>query len=51
MIVGVVLVPIFQQSVSGDCYEWLLRELKRRRARSVQDVVRQVLREAQVEAE
>jgi hypothetical protein len=38
-------VPIFQQSVNAELYEWLLRELKRRNARSVQDVIRQILRE------
>jgi hypothetical protein len=44
-------VPIFQQSVNAELYEWLLKELKRRKARSVQDVIRQVLREAMAEAE
>jgi predicted CopG family antitoxin len=44
-------VPIFQQSVNAELYEWLLKELKRRKARSVQDVIRQVLREAKAEAE
>ncbi|MEM2143930.1 MAG: hypothetical protein QW279_01095 [Candidatus Jordarchaeaceae archaeon] len=43
--------PIFQQSVDAELYEWVLRELKRRRARSVQDVIRQILREAKAEAE
>jgi len=43
--------PIFQQSVNSELYEWLLKELKRRKARSVQDVIRQVLREAMTEAE
>jgi hypothetical protein len=43
--------PIFQQSVDSELYEWLLRELKRRRARSIQEVIRQVLREAKAEAE
>jgi len=43
--------PIFQQSVDADLYEWLMRELKRRKARSVQDVIRQILREAKAEAE
>ncbi|NWF87822.1 hypothetical protein HXY32_08465 [Candidatus Bathyarchaeota archaeon] len=43
--------PIFQQSVDSELYEWLLRELKRRKDRSVQDVIRQVLREAKEEAE
>jgi len=41
-------VPIFQQSVGSDLYEWLLAEQK---ARSVQDVIRQILREAKAEAE
>jgi hypothetical protein len=44
-------VPIFQQTVDAELYLWLLREQKRRKARSVQDVIRQVLREAKVEAE
>jgi predicted nucleotidyltransferase len=44
-------VPIFQQSVEAAMYEWLLREQKRRKARTVQDVIRQVLREAKAEAE
>ncbi|MEM3641325.1 MAG: hypothetical protein QXH37_05350 [Candidatus Bathyarchaeia archaeon] len=43
--------PIFQQSVDAELYEWLLKELKRRKVRSVQDVIRQILREAKVEAE
>jgi len=43
--------PIFQQSVDAELYEWLLKEQKRRGARSVQDVIRQVLREAKAEAE
>jgi hypothetical protein len=32
-------------------YEWLLREQKRRKARSVQEVIRQILREARAKAE
>lgn len=47
IVVGVECVPIFQQSVDAELYEWLLRELKRRKARSVQDVIRQILRGAQ----
>jgi hypothetical protein len=43
--------PIFQQSVDVCLYEWLLAEQKRRKARSVQDVIPQVLREAKAEAE
>jgi len=43
--------PIFQQSVDAELYEWLVRELKRRGARTVQDVIRQILREAKTEAE
>jgi hypothetical protein len=43
--------PIFQQSVDSELYEWLLREQRKRKARSVQDVIRQVLREAKAEAE
>jgi len=43
--------PIFQQSVDSEFYEWLMRELKRRGARNIQDVIRQVLREAKAEAE
>jgi len=44
-------VPIFQQSVDAGLYEWLMQERKRRKARSIQDVIRQVLREAKAEAE
>jgi len=51
IVVGVELLPIFQQSVDAELYEWLLRELKRRKAHSVQEVIRQVLREAKAEAE
>jgi hypothetical protein len=43
--------PIFQQSVDAELYEWLLNELKRRKAHSVQEVIRQVLREAKAEPE
>jgi len=43
--------PIFQQSVDAELYEWLVRELKRRGASTVQDVIRQILREAKTEAE
>jgi hypothetical protein len=43
--------PIFQQSVNADLYEWLLKEQKKRGARTVQEVVRQILREAKLEAE
>ena len=50
IVVGVDL-PIFQQSVDSELYEWLLEEQKRRKARSVQEVIRQILREAKAEAE
>jgi hypothetical protein len=50
-VVGVECLPIFQQSVNSELYEWLLKEQKRRGARSIQDVIRQVLREAKAEAE
>ena len=43
--------PIFQQSVNAELYLWLLKELKRRKARSVQYVIRQILRGAKAEAE
>ena len=43
--------PIFQQSVDAESYEWLLAEQKRRGTRTVQDVIRQILREAKAEAE
>ena len=43
--------PIFQQSVDAELYLWLLEEQKRRGARTVQDVIRQILREAKAEAE
>jgi predicted CopG family antitoxin len=42
LVVGVAGLPIFQQSVDAEVYEWLMRELKRRGARSVQDVIRQL---------
>jgi hypothetical protein len=51
IVVGVEYLPIFQQSVDSELYEWLLKELKRRKARSIQDVIRQVLRETKAEAE
>ena len=51
IVVGVECLPIFQQSVDADLYEWLLKEQKRRHSRSIQDVIRQVLREARAEAE
>ena len=38
--------PIFQQSVDAELYVWLLNEQEKRKARSVQEVIRQVLREA-----
>lgn len=50
-VVGVECLPIFQQSVDASLYEWLMREQKRRGARSVQEVIRQILREAKAEAE
>jgi len=43
--------PIFQQSVNAELYEWLLEEQKKRKARSIQEVIRQILREARAEAE
>jgi hypothetical protein len=51
LVVGVECLPIFQQSVDSELYEWLLKEQKRRKARSIQDVIRQVLRETKAEAE
>jgi hypothetical protein len=51
LVVGVECLPIFQQSVDASLYEWLMREQKRRGARSVQEVIRQILREAKAEAE
>jgi hypothetical protein len=51
IVVGVERLPIFQQSVAAELYEWLLKELKRRKARSVQEVIRQILLEAKAEAE
>ena len=51
VVVGVAGLPIFQQSVDAGLYECLLKEQKRQEARSVQDVIRQVLREAKAEAE
>jgi len=43
--------PIFQQSVNAELYEWLLKEQKKRKARSIQEVIRQILRQAKAEAE
>jgi hypothetical protein len=40
--------PIFQQSVDAELYLWLLEEQKRLKADTVQDVIRQILREAKV---
>jgi len=37
--------PVFHQSVSGDLYEWLLKEQKRRGAESIQETVRHILQE------
>jgi hypothetical protein len=50
-VVGVECLPIFQQSVDAKLYEWLLKEQQRRKARSVQEVIRQILREARAKAE
>jgi hypothetical protein len=50
-VVGVEYLPIFQQSVDAALYEWLLREQKKRGARSIQEVIRQILREAWAKAE
>ena len=43
--------PIFQQSVDAELYLWLLKEQKKRKARTVQEVIRQILREAKKEAQ
>jgi hypothetical protein len=43
--------PIFQQSVDAELYLWLLKEQKRRKVGNVQEVIRQILREARKEAE
>jgi hypothetical protein len=51
IVVGVEWLPIFQQSVNAELYEWLSKELKRRKARSIQEVIRQILHEAKAEAE
>jgi len=49
IVVGVVVLAggdsVFHQSVSGELYEWLLKEQKRRGADSIQKTVRQVLQE------
>ena len=50
IVVGVDL-PIFQQSVDAELYQWLLEEQKRRKARSVQEVIRQILFEAKAKME
>jgi len=51
IVVGVECLPILQQSFDSELYEWLLKEQKKREARSIQDVIRQILREAKAEAE
>jgi len=51
IVVGVECLPIFQQSVDAELYLWLLEEQKRRGARTVQDVIRQILQKAKTEAE
>jgi predicted nucleotidyltransferase len=51
LVVGVECLPIFQQSVDASLYEWLLKEQKRRKARSIQEVIRQILREAKAVGE
>ena len=43
--------PIFQQSVNAELYLWLLKEQKKRKVHNVQEVIRQILREAKKEAE
>ncbi len=43
--------PIFQQSVDAELYLWLLEEQKKRNARSVQEVIREILREAKRKAD
>jgi hypothetical protein len=50
-VVGVECLHIFQQSVSSELYEWLLKKQRRRKARSVQDVIRRILREAKAEVD
>jgi len=39
LVVGVECLPIFLQSVDAELYEWLMRELKRRGARIVQEKI------------
>jgi hypothetical protein len=43
--------PIFQQSVDADLYEWLLKQQKKLGVKTIQEVIRQILREAKLEAE
>jgi len=43
--------PIFQQSVDAELYLWLLEEQKKRKARSIQEVIREILRETKRKAE
>jgi len=50
IVVGVECLPIFQQSVSAVLYEWLLKEQKKCRASSIEDVIRQILWEATAKA-
>jgi predicted CopG family antitoxin len=41
----------FHISVPEELYDWLVKERKKHKASSVQDVIRQVLRKAKAEAE
>jgi len=43
--------PIFQQSVDAELYLWLLKEQKKRKASTIQEVIRQILHDAKREAE
>jgi len=43
--------PVFQQSVDAELYKWLMLEQKKRKARTVQEVIRVILLEGKAEAE
>jgi hypothetical protein len=51
IVVGVVCLSNFHISVPEELYDWLVEERKKRKASSVQDVIRQILKEVKEEAE
>jgi hypothetical protein len=51
MLLVLLNLPNFHQSVNAELYLWLLEEQKKRKTRSIQEVIRQILREAKRKAE